>query len=104
MENKYFYTTEVEWTGERHGDLRAPDDAAQHVTAVGVRAERMGQRRSLEPDRRVADVVRVRRQHRSSRGHDQQQQHQDAADRPERLASDEVADPAGPADPRRTPT
>jgi len=24
MEDKYFYTTEVEWTGERHGDLRAP--------------------------------------------------------------------------------
>jgi len=24
MENKYFYTTEVEWTGERHGELRAP--------------------------------------------------------------------------------
>ena len=24
MENSYFYTTEVEWTGERHGDLRAP--------------------------------------------------------------------------------
>ena len=24
MENKYFYTTEVEWTGERRGDLRAP--------------------------------------------------------------------------------
>ena len=24
MENKYFYTTEVVWTGERHGDLRAP--------------------------------------------------------------------------------
>lgn len=24
METKYFYTTEVEWTGERHGDLRAP--------------------------------------------------------------------------------
>ena len=24
MENKYFYRTEVEWTGERHGDLRAP--------------------------------------------------------------------------------
>jgi peroxiredoxin-like protein len=24
MENKYFYTTEVEWTGDRHGDLRAP--------------------------------------------------------------------------------
>jgi peroxiredoxin-like protein len=24
MEDKYFYTTEVEWTGDRHGDLRAP--------------------------------------------------------------------------------
>jgi peroxiredoxin-like protein len=24
MESNYFYTTEVEWTGERHGDLRAP--------------------------------------------------------------------------------
>lgn len=24
MENNYFYTTEVEWTGERHGDLRSP--------------------------------------------------------------------------------
>ena len=24
MENSYFYTTEVEWTGERHGDLSAP--------------------------------------------------------------------------------
>ena len=24
METKYFYTTEVEWTGERHGALRAP--------------------------------------------------------------------------------
>jgi peroxiredoxin-like protein len=24
MENDYFYTTEVEWTGERHGDLRSP--------------------------------------------------------------------------------
>jgi len=24
MDHKYFYTTEVEWTGERHGDLRAP--------------------------------------------------------------------------------
>jgi peroxiredoxin-like protein len=24
MEDKYFYRTEVEWTGERHGDLRAP--------------------------------------------------------------------------------
>src|SRR5260370_37323074 len=23
MEDKYFYTTELEWTGERHGDLRA---------------------------------------------------------------------------------
>ena len=24
MENNYYYTTEVEWTGERHGDLSAP--------------------------------------------------------------------------------
>jgi peroxiredoxin-like protein len=24
MEDKYFYQTEVEWTGERHGALRAP--------------------------------------------------------------------------------
>ncbi len=24
MEDRYFYSTEVEWTGERHGDLRAP--------------------------------------------------------------------------------
>ena len=24
MENKYFYATEVEWTGERRGDLSAP--------------------------------------------------------------------------------
>lgn len=24
MEDKYFYSTEVEWTGERKGDLRAP--------------------------------------------------------------------------------
>jgi peroxiredoxin-like protein len=24
MEDRYFYQTEVEWTGERHGDLRAP--------------------------------------------------------------------------------
>jgi peroxiredoxin-like protein len=24
MENQYLYTTEVEWTGERHGELRAP--------------------------------------------------------------------------------
>jgi len=24
VEDKYFYQTEVEWTGERHGDLRAP--------------------------------------------------------------------------------
>lgn len=23
MNNQYFYTTEVQWTGERHGDLRA---------------------------------------------------------------------------------
>ncbi len=24
MEDNYYYTTEVEWTGERHGDLSAP--------------------------------------------------------------------------------
>ncbi len=24
MENQYLYKTEVEWTGERHGELRAP--------------------------------------------------------------------------------
>ena len=24
MEDNYFYTTDVEWTGERHGDLSAP--------------------------------------------------------------------------------
>lgn len=24
MENNYYYTTEVEWTGERHGELSAP--------------------------------------------------------------------------------
>ena len=24
MEDKYFYQTEVEWTGDRHGDLRSP--------------------------------------------------------------------------------
>lgn len=24
MEDKYFYRTEIEWTGERHGNLRAP--------------------------------------------------------------------------------
>src|SRR5215211_6373370 len=24
MENNYYYTTAVEWTGERHGDLSAP--------------------------------------------------------------------------------
>ena len=24
MENQHFYKTEVEWTGERHGELRAP--------------------------------------------------------------------------------
>lgn len=24
MENQYLYRTEVEWTGERHGELRAP--------------------------------------------------------------------------------
>ena len=24
MEDSYYYKTEVEWTGERHGDLSAP--------------------------------------------------------------------------------
>ena len=24
MENQYFYSTAVDWTGERHGDLRSP--------------------------------------------------------------------------------
>jgi peroxiredoxin-like protein len=33
MEHKYFYTTEVEWTGERHGDLRAPRLANMQVSA-----------------------------------------------------------------------
>src|SRR2546429_6752935 len=33
MENKYFYRTEVEWTGERHGDLRAPVLPNLHVDA-----------------------------------------------------------------------
>lgn len=33
MENKYFYTTEVEWTGERRGDLRAPVLPNLHVDA-----------------------------------------------------------------------
>jgi peroxiredoxin-like protein len=33
MENKYFYSTEVEWTGERRGDLRAPVLPSIHVDA-----------------------------------------------------------------------
>ena len=33
METEYFYTTEVEWTGERHGDLRAPVLPELHVDA-----------------------------------------------------------------------
>lgn len=33
METKYFYTTEVEWTGERRGDLRAPVLPSIHVDA-----------------------------------------------------------------------
>jgi len=33
MENKYFYSTEVEWTGERHGDLRAPVLPNMHIDA-----------------------------------------------------------------------
>lgn len=33
MGTEYFYTTEVEWTGERHGDLRAPVLPELHVDA-----------------------------------------------------------------------
>jgi peroxiredoxin-like protein len=33
MENKYFYSTEVEWTGERAGNLRAPVLPSLHVDA-----------------------------------------------------------------------
>jgi peroxiredoxin-like protein len=33
MEDKYFYTTEVEWTSERQGDLRAPVLPSLHVDA-----------------------------------------------------------------------
>lgn len=33
MEDKYFYNTEVEWTGERHGDLCAPDLPCLRVDA-----------------------------------------------------------------------
>lgn len=33
MENKYFYSTEVEWTGDRRGDLRAPVLPSIHVDA-----------------------------------------------------------------------
>lgn len=33
MEDKYFYSTEVEWTGERKGDLRAPVLPQLHVDA-----------------------------------------------------------------------
>jgi len=33
METEYFYSTEVEWTGERHGDLRAPVLPDLHVDA-----------------------------------------------------------------------
>ena len=33
METEYFYSTEVEWTGERHGDLRAPVLPELHVDA-----------------------------------------------------------------------
>jgi peroxiredoxin-like protein len=33
METEYFYSTEVEWTGERHGDLRAPILPELHVDA-----------------------------------------------------------------------
>ena len=33
MEDRYSYSTEVEWTGERHGDLRAPVLPQLHVDA-----------------------------------------------------------------------
>ena len=33
METQYFYSTEIEWTGERHGDLRAPVLPELHVDA-----------------------------------------------------------------------
>ena len=33
MENQYLYKTEVEWTGERHGELRAPDLPKLNVDA-----------------------------------------------------------------------
>ena len=33
MEDTYSYSTEVEWTGERHGDLRAPVLPQLHVDA-----------------------------------------------------------------------
>ena len=33
METQYFYTTEIEWTGERTGDLRAPVLPGLHVDA-----------------------------------------------------------------------
>jgi peroxiredoxin-like protein len=33
MENEYLYSTEVEWTGERHGDLRAAVLPELHVDA-----------------------------------------------------------------------
>ena len=33
MENQYLYKTEVEWTGERHGELRAPALPELHIDA-----------------------------------------------------------------------
>lgn len=33
MENQYLYKTEVEWTGERHGELRAPALPNLHIDA-----------------------------------------------------------------------
>src|SRR5260370_4122748 len=33
MENRYYYSTEVEWTGERRGDLRAPVLPSIHIDA-----------------------------------------------------------------------
>ncbi|HET9789143.1 MAG TPA: hypothetical protein VFP47_18550 [Pyrinomonadaceae bacterium] len=42
MEENYYYTTEVQWTGERHGDLSAPVlpslrvDAPPELKVAGV--------------------------------------------------------------------
>ena len=44
MENKYFYSTEVEWTGERRGNVRAPVLPSIHVDAPPeFKGHRIGQ-------------------------------------------------------------